>query len=280
MPNRIIKESICTSESIDALTTFQEVFFYRLIVSCDDFGRYDARPKVLAARLFPLKDIRASQAEDALRALASAELVTLYEVDGKPFLQIVSWNRHQQPRAKTSKYPAPDSGIISPDISCTHMISSDGNCMHMISDAPDTRYTIHDNDTRYTICDNGNDGSCASGRVDVQSVVDMYHSVCVSLPKVRTVTDSRRRTVAARMKELDGDMDELRRILESVESSDFLTGRAKEFTASFDWIFRQSNFVKIREGNYDNRGERDGTDGHTGGEACTDWGFADDGGVV
>lgn len=105
MPNRILKESICTSDNLDKLTPFQETVFYRLIVSCDDYGRYDARPKILAAKLFPLKDIRANQIEDALRALTSAELVTIYDVDGKPFLQMNTWDRHQIIRAKKSKFP-------------------------------------------------------------------------------------------------------------------------------------------------------------------------------
>ena len=122
MPNRIIKESICTSENIDQLSSFQETVFYRLLVNCDDYGRMDARPKILAARLFPLKDIRAAQMEDALRALTSAELVTLYEVGGKPFLQMKTWERHQQIRAKKSKYPSADEGR------CNHMISSDIKC--------------------------------------------------------------------------------------------------------------------------------------------------------
>ena len=122
MPNRIIKESICTSENIDELSTFQETFFYRLIVNCDDYGRMDARPKILASRLYPLKDIRSAQIEDALRALSSAELVILYEVDGKPFLQMKTWDRHQQVRAKRSKYPSPDAGI------CLQMISNDSKC--------------------------------------------------------------------------------------------------------------------------------------------------------
>ena len=43
MPNRILKESICRSEEIDSLSWFEEVLFYRLIVICDDFGRYDGR---------------------------------------------------------------------------------------------------------------------------------------------------------------------------------------------------------------------------------------------
>lgn len=108
MPNRIIKESICTSDNIDLLTPFEETVFYRLIVNCDDYGRMDARPKILAAKLFPLKDIRAKQMEDALRKLTSAELVTLYKVDGKPFLQMNTWDRHQRVRNSVPKYPSPE----------------------------------------------------------------------------------------------------------------------------------------------------------------------------
>lgn len=122
MPNRILKESICTSDNLDALSAFQETFFYRLLVNCDDFGRMDARPKILAAKLFPLKDVRTNQMEDALQALSSAELVILYEVDGKPFLQMKTWDRHQQVRATKSKYPSPDDGI------CKQLISTDSKC--------------------------------------------------------------------------------------------------------------------------------------------------------
>ena len=128
MPNRILKESICTSDEIDRLSAFQETVFYRLIVSCDDYGRMDARPKILASKLFPLKDIRAAQIEDALRALTSAELVTLYEVDGKPFLQMKTWDRHQQIRAKKSKFPSPSDGTTAHDITCNQMISDDSKC--------------------------------------------------------------------------------------------------------------------------------------------------------
>lgn len=128
MPNRILKESICTSDSIDQLSAFQETMFYRLIVNCDDFGRFDGRPKILASKLFPLKDIRTQQIEDALRALTSAELVILYEVDGKPFLQMKTWDRHQQIRAKKSKYPAPVGNSNAAESKCYHLISNDIKC--------------------------------------------------------------------------------------------------------------------------------------------------------
>lgn len=108
MPNRIIKETICTSDNLDTLSNFQEVFFYRLIVSCDDFGRMDARPKILSAKLFPLKDIRINQIEEALVALSSAELVDLYTVGGRPFLQMKGWSAHQRIRDSKAKYPGPE----------------------------------------------------------------------------------------------------------------------------------------------------------------------------
>ena len=130
MPNRILKESICSSENVDQLSAFQETFFYRLMVNCDDYGRMDARPKILSSRLFPLKDIRSAQIDDALRALTSAELVILYEVDGKPFLQMKTWDKHQQVRAKKSKYPSPDEG------NCKQMISDDINLQADASKCP------------------------------------------------------------------------------------------------------------------------------------------------
>ena len=128
MPNRILKESICTSDNIDQLSAFEETVFYRLIVNCDDFGRFDGRPKIIASKLFPLKDIRTTQIESALRTLTSAELVILYEVGGKPFLQMKTWDRHQQIRAKKSKYPAPEDGNITSASICNQLISDDSKC--------------------------------------------------------------------------------------------------------------------------------------------------------
>lgn len=122
MPNRILKESICTSDSISALTDFQEAFYYRLIVNCDDFGRMDARPAILKARLYPLRErLSLKDIEGALRALADVGCVEVYEVDGKPFLHLPSWEVHQQIRAKKSKYPAPDCGVKSSDIKCNQV---------------------------------------------------------------------------------------------------------------------------------------------------------------
>lgn len=162
MPNRILKESICTSDTLDKLNSFQETVFYRLIVNCDDYGRMDARPKVLAARLYPLRDIRAEQIENALRALSSAGLVILYEVDGKPFVQMKTWERHQQIRAKKSRYPSPDDKKTSSDNTCNHMLADVSKCPRnpiqsnpVVVDAH-TREDENDNDDLLTISETMN----------------------------------------------------------------------------------------------------------------------------
>lgn len=110
MGNRILKESICTSNEIDALTWFEEVFFYRLIVSADDYGVYPADPVILAHVLFPKKEnITRKMAENALNRLEQLKLITRYRVTGKgTFLYLTTWDRHQRLRHTHRKYPAPE----------------------------------------------------------------------------------------------------------------------------------------------------------------------------
>ena len=110
VPNRIIKESICSSDTIEQLELFEEVFFYRLIVNCDDFGRFDARTSILKARLFPLKatNITDETIEATIRKLEEVGLILIYFVDSRPYLQVITWADHQTIRNKRSKYPSVD----------------------------------------------------------------------------------------------------------------------------------------------------------------------------
>nr|DAM32609.1 MAG TPA: replisome organizer [Caudoviricetes sp.] len=121
MSNRLLKESICSSEEIDSLSWFEEVLFYRLIVKCDDYGRYDGRIKIIKNSCFPLKDITEKDVEKALIKLSAVGLVRVYETQGRPYLQLVTWEQHQTVRAKRSKYPALDE-------TCIQMYSSESKC--------------------------------------------------------------------------------------------------------------------------------------------------------
>lgn len=128
MPNRIIKESVCSSETIDQMSWFEECFFHRLWVNCDDYGRMDARLAILKAKLFPLKDrLSLKDIEGALVKLADIGCVRLYSCDSKPYLYLPSWEVHQNVRAKKSKYPPPDDNNAS-ESNCTQMYADESKC--------------------------------------------------------------------------------------------------------------------------------------------------------
>lgn len=134
MPNRIIKESIRTSDSINQLKPIEEILFYRLIVSCDDYGRFDGRPAIIKGSCFPLKDITVKDIEKALFNLSTVGMIILYEVEGKPYLQLTNWEQHQTIRAKRSKYPEPnESNIKAID---SKLQTYENNCMQLQADVP------------------------------------------------------------------------------------------------------------------------------------------------
>ncbi len=127
MPNRILKQSICSSDNIDRLTWFEEALFYRLIVNCDDYGLFDGRPSMIKNSLFPLKEnLTVSTVMKAIEKLETVGLISTYYVEGRPYLSLPTWNHHQTIRAHKSKYPKPSEGIKpTSEIICKQMQADD-----------------------------------------------------------------------------------------------------------------------------------------------------------
>lgn len=122
MPNRILKESIRTSKKVNGLSDFQFRVWAYLITYVDDYGRGSADPELLNGICFPRrKGITEAQLKKALADLANTGMIHLYDVDGEPFFCFPNWDKHQQVRAKKSKFPAPD-------IACNQLISDDCTC--------------------------------------------------------------------------------------------------------------------------------------------------------
>ena len=91
----------------------------------------DASLPILRAKCFPWRTDRISltDMDGWLQAIVRAGLVIVYEVSSAPYLQLATWDKHQQVRAKRSKFPAPDAKNI-------HLQSNDIKCNQMISNVP------------------------------------------------------------------------------------------------------------------------------------------------
>ena len=81
---------------------------------------------------------------------------------------------------------------------------------------------------------------------ELQKIIELFNSICISLPNIQ-MTDSRRRALQ------NSKIKDWEQLFGKVEASDFLSGRVKDWKASFDWVIKPVNAVKILEGNYDNK---------------------------
>lgn len=110
MPDRIIKAGVVHSETLADLSAEAERLWFRLTVVVDDFGRYHAKPMLVRSACFAAMLDRVTDAEVGawLDELDAADLIDRYIVDGRPYLQVTTWAKHQRVRAEKSKFPPAD----------------------------------------------------------------------------------------------------------------------------------------------------------------------------
>jgi hypothetical protein len=91
---------------------------------------------------------------------------------------------------------------------------------------------------------------------DVSEAVRAYNETAaqVGWPIVQKMTDTRRRALRSRIADAGG-IEGWRIALGKAAQSDFLCGRSPKAWSGcgFDWLTASKNFIKIMEGNYDNR---------------------------
>lgn len=82
-------------------------------------------------------------------------------------------------------------------------------------------------------------------------IINFFKENCKALPEVKILTKKRKQSINARIKE--HGQEAVFAMLKKAGQSCFLAGQNnKGWTATFDWIFKPENFVKVLEGNYDN----------------------------
>jgi len=92
--------------------------------------------------------------------------------------------------------------------------------------------------------------------IPYQQIVDIYHQVLPTLPKVEKLTTKRKGQIAARWRTDLTTTDQWRNYFDFVSQSKWLMGKVaptngrKLFRADIEWLTNETNFTKISENKY------------------------------
>jgi len=119
---RSIKPEILDDEKASALSDAAWRLFVSSWLLADDYGRFRASPRYLAAQVWQDTG-RTAGAADALAELVKAGRVRVYQVGGDTYAEIPTWDRHQRvDNAGKPRVPAPEPndyvgiGAVSPRV--------------------------------------------------------------------------------------------------------------------------------------------------------------------
>lgn len=85
-----------------------------------------------------------------------------------------------------------------------------------------------------------------------QKIADMYNNICVSFSRLTKLSESRKKAIKARLKNYT--LEDFKKIFEMAESSSFLKGQNdRNWSATFNWLIKDSNMAKVLDGNYQDR---------------------------
>ena len=95
-------------------------------------------------------------------------------------------------------------------------------------------------------------GKDRQGSYNYQQIADMYNDTCVSFPRLTTLSEARKKAIKARLNVYS--LEDFRRLFTKAQESTFLKGaNNRNWTATFDWLIKDTNMAKVLDGNYDDR---------------------------
>ena len=90
-----------------------------------------------------------------------------------------------------------------------------------------------------------------SQKINYQEIADLYNSICKSFPRLIKLSNARKKAIKARLKTYT--IEDFKKLFIMAEESNFLKGKNdRNWSATFDWLIKDSNMAKVLDGNYKN----------------------------
>lgn len=199
-------------------------------------------PKMLADEL----DFEENTVILALKALEDLQMV----VSNNGYFSIAGWDEYQniegmnkireQTRNRVAKYRE-NRKLLDSNVTGNVTVTL-GNATDIEEDKEKEKELEIDNKKESVTC---------------KQVVALYHDICISFPKIRSLSSARIKAIKARLNTYS--LEDFRTVFENAEASSFLKGsNDRNWTATFDWLIKDSNMAKVLEGNYTDKFGRSG----------------------
>ena len=197
-------------------------------------------------------------ARTALKRFESELMINTKVTHGKSVVSLCNFERYQDPNSVANTAP---NTPLTQDQHKPNTQKKQGNKVTSKQEKEDTNVSL----------------SVSPPAIDeIAKSVSAYNATAarVGWPIVQKLSPARRTALTARLKDAGG-ADGWDVALAKAEASPFLTGQtSKPFSASFDFLTKQSNFTKLMEGNYDPRNSNEpspsGRTGHGIGSGTAD----------
>lgn len=192
-------------------------------------------------------------------ALETFQRLKMIEVDEEHFIYIENWEKHQniqglekireQNRLRKQKQRARQKALEEGKESC-HVTSRDSHATDIEEEGEediDIDIDIEedkDKDVKST--------TNALSKENINLILEEWNKL--GLQQLRNINSNTKRYSMLKARLNEYSLDELVQAIKNIDKSSFLKGQNKNnWTITFDWLVRPNNFIKVLEGNYEDK---------------------------
>lgn len=262
--DRLFHKRLGHGDRVGQLSDFEYIVWQAYVLSADDYGVMRLSAHTLQADHDRLSQKNGGAIERALRRGVAVGLLTTFQHQGRTYVCQLDWQDFQKVRYPAKSHnPVPPAEILEQMSPLTLALFHERTSSLSPSreKVPERARAGRGRETELSHGDanahgDGNGNGDPDGRATAVGLMDLWNTVTQSpLPKLRELTDERKRKLKARLAKRPL-VAEWAAIFSRVQASGFLRGLTSDrgWVADFDWVVKNETVVaRILEGKYDDR---------------------------